>query len=176
MRARQRAARRETQAPSAAVSPGALGGLASGGRRCTRSALARSGSRLVAKMCTPVALPITCSAREAAASITCSQLSSTINICLSSRQAASPASTFSELIVSPSAEATVLGTNWGSVSGAKSTNQTPVRVSSNVRFGRGESHSGLADATRTYNGDQPVPLQLPEERVDCVGTPDCSGR
>jgi hypothetical protein len=32
-------------------------------------------------------------------------------------------------------------------------------VSADERFGRGESRRGLADAARTYNGDQPVPLQ-----------------
>src|SRR5262249_23941442 len=97
-----------------------------GPSRCTRSPWARNASRLVVMMWTPGAPLSTCSAKEAAASMTCSQLSSTSSIFLSRSNATNPGNGVSEWIANPSTKASALGTSSGSARGARSTKRTPL--------------------------------------------------
>ena len=99
-------------------------GLPSGPRRYSLSPATRSGSLLVARILTPGAPPRTAAANLLAASMTCSQLSSTSSIRLSLRPPVRPCSGSVVPISSPSTVATALGTRRGSPRGARSTSQT----------------------------------------------------
>ncbi len=112
-------------AASAAVSPDDGCGLARGPRWYWRSPGTASRSRLVAKMLTPGAPPRSAVARLAAASMTCSQLSSSSSIRWSLRPATRPGSGSAVRTSRPSTVATALGTRRGSPSGARSTSQMP---------------------------------------------------
>ena len=95
------------------------------GQAMEASPSARSGSRLVVKMLTPGAAFSTASASAAAASITCSQLSSTISAALSRNQAANPGSGLAPEGGIPSAAPRALGTRSGSEREASPTNHAP---------------------------------------------------
>ncbi len=151
-------------AASAAVSPDEVGGLPSGPRRCSRSPATPSGSRLVARMLTPGTPLRTAAARLAAASMTCSQLSSSSSIRLSLRAATRPGSGFSVRTSRPSTVATALGTRRGSPSGARSISQTPCFIIGDHALGDGEGDRGLADAAGPDDRHQALARQSRDDR------------
>jgi hypothetical protein len=110
---------------SSALRSAACGGSSSEWRRCNHSPSARSGSRLVARMQTRGAAFNTASASDAAALITCSQLSSTISARLSRSQAVNPDTRFPPEGEMPSTVIRALGTRFGPGNEESPTNQTP---------------------------------------------------
>src|SRR5215471_5352763 len=95
------------------------------GKRCNHSPSARNGSLLVTRMRTCGAAFRTASTSGATAPMTCSQLSSTSNICLSRSQAASPDTGLAPDREIPSTVPRALGTSSGSDSEASPTNDAP---------------------------------------------------
>ena len=110
---------------SAAVRPLSSGGTSSDGRRNNHSLSVRNGSRLVARMAICGAFLRTGSAVVAAALMTCSQLSRTINARLSRSHATRLLSGSPTPGVLPMAALIELATKAGSWSDDRPTNQTP---------------------------------------------------
>src|ERR1700675_3368828 len=135
-----------------------------------RSPPARSGSRLVARMCVPLAPRNNSSAKEAAASITCSQLSSTMRICLSPRKATRLEIVFSERTAMPSADATALETSAGSDRGAQFDEADAVRecASQSIRDCQGDFC--LSDPSGSHDRDEAILRQSRGEHRNGVGS------
>jgi hypothetical protein len=101
------------------------GGLSSPESRNMRSPSTRMASRPVARICTPRKPFNIPAASVAAASMTCSQLSSRSSIRLSRRATIRPGNGFSDRISSFSTAANAVGTRRVSAIGARSISHTP---------------------------------------------------